>query len=189
MKHIIQLRYPHIPYPFRPENPQKPGTVRRNGCCLCSACMVIDQLTTKELSVKDAVKLALDVKANHATGTDIMIFGPAVAERFHLDFKPTDDVYEAIEAVRDGGRVIVRVSNRYPINKGIFTVTGHYVVMTSATREEVCIMDPSWRPNKFKKWAEQGLVRMQDTFVYVTPEILHDEGIQGLPRYYIFRRK
>ena len=189
MKHINQRRYAHIPYPFRPENPEKPGNVRRNGCCLCSACMVVDQLTTKEFPVKDAVKLALDVKANHATGTDIMIFGPAVAEKFHLDFQPTDDINEAIQAVRDGGRVIVRVSNRYEINKGIFTKTGHYIVMVAATKEEVCILDPSWTSKKFIKWEKEGLVRTEGTFVYIAPEILHNEGIQIYPRYYIFRRK
>ena len=189
MKHVIQRKYSYIPYPFRPENPEKPGNVRRNGCCLCSACMIVDQLTTKEFPVKDAVKLALDVKANHATGTDVMIFGPAVAEKFDLEFKPTDDIYEAIEAVRDGGRVMLRVSNRHACNKGIFTVSGHYMVMVSATKDEVCILDPNWSVKKYKKWADLGYVKMKDRFLYTTPEILHNEGIQGLPRYYIFRRK
>ena len=189
MKHIIQRSYSYIPYPFRPDNPQKPGNVRRNGCCLCSACMIVDQLTTQEFPVKDAVKLALDVEANHATGTDVMIFGPAVAEKFDLEFQPTDDIYEAIEAVRDGGRVMLRVSNRYDCNKGIFTKTGHYMVMIAATREEVCILDPAWTSKKFVKWEKEGLVRTQDKLVYTSPEVLHNEGIQKLPRYYIFRRK
>lgn len=189
MRHINQRRYAYIPYPFRPENPEKPGNVRRNGCCLCSACMVVDQLTTEKFSVRDAVKLSLSVEANHATGTEIMIFGPAVAEKFNLVFKPTDDINEAIEAVRDGGRVILRVSNRYDCNKGIFTKTGHYMVMIAATKEEVCILDPSWTSKKFRKWEKEGLVRTEGTLVYTTPEVLHDEGIQIHPRYYIFRRK
>lgn len=189
MKHIIQSRYAYIPYPFRPENPDKPGNVRRNGCCLCSACMVVDQLTTEKFSVKEAVELSVSVKANHATGTDIMIFGPAVAEKFHLEFAPTDDINEAIEAVRDGGRVIVRVSGRYESNKKIFTKTGHYMVMIAATKEEVCILDPSWTSRKFGKWEKEGLVRTEGTLVYISPEVLHNEGIQIHPRYYIFRRK
>lgn len=189
MRHINQRRYANIPYPFNPENPEKPGNVRRNGCCLCSACMVVDQLTTKSFSVKDAVKLALSVGANHATGTDIMIFGPAVAERFDLEFIPTDDIGEAIAAVRDGGRVITRVSNRYECNRGIFTKTGHYMVMIAATEKEVCILDPSWTSKKYKKWEQAGLVRTDGTLVYTAPETLHNEGIQIHPRYYIFRRK
>ena len=189
MKHIIQRRYAHIPYPFRPDDPQNPGNVRKNGCCLCSACMVVDQLTTKEFSVKDAVALSLSVKANHATGTDIMILGPAVAEKFNLDFKPTDDINEAIEAVRDGGRVIVRVSGRYECNRKIFTKTGHYMVMIAATKDEVCILDPDWTAKSFPKWEKEGLVRTEGTFVYIAPEVLHSEGIQIHPKYYIFRRK
>ena len=189
MKHINQRRYSYIPYPFRPDDPENPGNIRRNGCCLCSACMVVDQLTTEKFSVRDAVKLSLSVEANHATGTEIMIFGPAVAEKFHLDFKPTDDINEAMEAVRDGGRVIVRVSGRYACNKKIFTETGHYMVMIAATGDEVCILDPDWTSKNFKKWETEGLVRMDGTLVYTSPETLHNEGIQIHPRYYIFRRK
>ena len=146
-------------------------------------------MEVENLSVRDAVKLSLSVEANHATGTDIMIFGPAVAERFRLDFKPTDDINEAIEAVRDGGRVIVRVSGRYENNKKIFTKTGHYMVMIAATKEEVCILDPSWTSKKYGKWEKEGLVRTEGTLVYTAPETLHNEGIQIHPRYYIFRRK
>jgi hypothetical protein len=193
MRHINQRRYAYIPYPQHTEEPDNPRgkkvTVRNGGCGLCSACMVVDQLTTKSFSVKDAVKLALSVGANHATGTDIMIFGPAVAEKFDLEFIPTDDIGEAIAAVRDGGRVITRVSNRYECNRGIFTKTGHYMVMIAATEQEVCILDPSWTSTKFKKWEQAGLVRTNGTLVYTAPETLHNEGIQILPRYYIFRRK
>ena len=59
----------------------------------------------------------------------------------------------------------------------------------AATKDEVCILDPSWTSKKFKQWEKEGLVRTEGTLVYTTPEILHNESKTSSPPYYIFRRK
>lgn len=193
MRHIIQRRYSYIPYPQRmdePDNPRgKNGTVRSGGCGLCSACMVVDQLTTEVFPVREATQLSMAVGGNHSSGTDMEIFGPVVAEKFNLDFSTSRDINEAIEAVRDGGRVIALVGKTEPQHKGIFTQGGHYIVVIAATKDEVCILDPNWTAKNFKKWEKEGLVRMEGTLVYTTPEILHNEVKTTDPGYYIFRRK
>ena len=193
MRHINQRRYPYIPYPqymAEPDNPRgKQGTVRSGGCGLCSACMIIDQLTTEKFSVRECTKLSMAVGGNHSSGTDMEILAPALAEKFNLDYKPSKDITAAIEAVRDGGRVIALVGATEPQHKGIFTTGGHYIVVISATAEEVCILDPNWTSKNFKKWEKEGLVRMEGTLVYTTPEILHNEVKTIWPGYYIFRRK
>ena len=193
MRHINQRRYPYIPYPQwtdLPDDPRgKKGTVRSGGCGLCSACMIVDQLTTADFSVREAAELSMSVGGNHSSGTDMEIFGPAVAEKFNLDYKTSTDIHEVIEAVRDGGRVIALVGHTEPQHKGIFTTGGHYIVVISATDVEVCILDPNWTSKNFKKWQKEGLVRMEGTLVYTTPEILHNEIKTVYPGYYIFRRK
>ena len=193
MKHILQWRYSYIPYPQLmdfPDDPRgKKGTVRSGGCGLCSVCMVIDQLTTKEFSVRDCTALSMACGGNHDDGTDMKVFGPVVAEKFNLDFSMTNDIWEAVEAVRDGGRVIALVSARTAGNKGIFTHGGHYIVVCAATKEEVCILDPNWTPNRYPKWEKEGYVRTEGTLVYAAPEVLDSETKQTSTRYYIFRRK
>ena len=56
MKHINQRRYSYIAYPQfldEPDNPVgKDGTIRSGGCGLCCACMVVEQLTTEEFSIR-----------------------------------------------------------------------------------------------------------------------------------------
>ncbi len=84
MKFINQRRYSYIPYPQCMDQPDDPygknGTVRSGGCGLCSTCMVIDQLTTKEFSVRECTELSIATGANHGDGTDMHILGPVVAE-------------------------------------------------------------------------------------------------------------
>ena len=193
MRHINQRRYSYIPYPQwtdQPDNPRgKKGTVRSGGCGLCSACMVVDQLTTEEFPVREAAELSMAVGGNHESGTDMKIFGPVFAEKFGLTYAASYDVNEAVEAVRDGGRVIALVGKTEPRHKGIFTQGGHYITIIAATKDEVCILDPSWTSKKFKQWEKEGLVRTEGTLVYTTPEILHNESKTSSPPYYIFRRK
>lgn len=193
MRHINQRRYSYIPYPQHTEEPDNPRgkkvTVRNGGCGLCSACMVVDQLTTEKFSVREAAELSVAVGGSHGSGTDMEVFGPVVAEKFNLDFGMTSDINEAIEAIRDGGRVIARMANLEPHHKGIFTKKDHYITVIAATGDEVCILDPSWTSRKFTKWEKEGLVRLDGTLVYTTPEILHNERNTFVPSYYIFRRK
>lgn len=193
MRHINQRRYSYIPYPQHTEEPDNPrgkkGTVRSGGCGLCSACMVVDQLTTEVFPVREAAQLSVAVGGSHGSGTDMEVFGPVVAEKFGLHFVKTSDISEAIEAIRDGGRVIARVANLEPQHKGIFTKKDHYITVIAATGDEVCILDPSWTSKKFTKWEKEGLVRLDGTLVYTTPEILHNERNTTVPAYYIFRRK
>lgn len=126
---------------------------------------------------------------NHDDGTDMRVFGPVVAEKFNLDFSMSDDISEAVEAVRDGGRVIVLVSGNREGHEGVFSKGGHFILMIAATKKEVCILDPSWRSEKYARWLKQGVVRAEGTMVYTTPQVLDDCASRTKPRYYIFRRK
>ena len=193
MKHINQRRYSYIPYPQlmdEPDNPYgKKASVKGGGCGLCCACMVVNQLTTEKFSVRESTALSMAVGGNHGDGTDMKIFGPAVAEKFNLDFSMTDDIREAIDALRNGGRVIALVSARYPGNKGIFTWGGHYITLIAADEDEICILDPYWETGKFNKWIKEGLVRVDGKFVYTTPEVLEGERKPDRIGYFIFRRK
>ena len=113
MKYFSQRRYSYIPYPQLMDFPDDPygksATVRSGGCGLCSACMMVDQLTLQPFSVRECAQLSMDCGANHDDGTDMEIFGPVLAEKFNLEYYPTNDVALAAEELRNGGRVILLV--------------------------------------------------------------------------------
>jgi len=194
MKHINQRRYSYIPYPQlmdEPDNPYgKKGTVRSGGCGLCSTCMVIDQLTTEEFSVRECTELSIATGANHGDGTDMHILGPVVAKKFNLYFSKTNDIGEVVKALHNGGSVVATVTANCEGNKGIFTKGGHYIALMAADEDdEITVLDPSWTSKKYKKWVKEGLVREDGTVVYVSPEVLHTETNPHRTTSFIFRRK
>ena len=157
MRHIIQRKYSYIPYPQwtdLPDDPKgKKGTIRSGGCGVCSCCMIIDQLTTENLSVRDCAELSFSVGGNRSSGTDMTRLGPALAEKFNLDYKEAYDVADALTALRNGGRVIALVGGIEPGNRGIFTAGGHYIVLIAAVIFMLGFMrrfDPSYEEAKKK---------------------------------------
>ena len=90
MKYINQNKYPHIPYRTRAKvegltDEQRTTNVAESGCGLCCACMAVDYLTDKTLTIEECVRLSEECVANHSPGTDLKFLGPAVAEKFGLD--------------------------------------------------------------------------------------------------------
>lgn len=194
MRHINQRRYSYIPYPQlmdEPDNPYgKKASVRGGGCGLCSACMIVDQLTTEKFSVRECTALSMAINANHCDGTDMKMLGPAIAEKFNLEYSTEKDIHEVVKALHNGAKVIALVSAKGETNKGIFTKGGHYIVLISADEDdEICVLDPSWTSQKYTKWAKQGLVRTEGTLVYATPQVLDAERKKESVDYFVFRRK
>ena len=193
MKYINQLRYPHIPYPTDIDNPENPrmneGTVKTSGCGICSLCMVVDQLTMKNLTLRDCLQMSYDSRANHAPGTDMKILGPVVAEKYDLNYSATDDIQAAIRAIQNGARVIANVGGDREGYTGVFAHVGHYIAVISATKKEVCILDPSLKKGKFDEPARKGKVRVDGCFAYCKPEVLDQDASNRSPRYHIFERK
>ena len=89
--YLNQTNYPHVAYPTLtdlPELMRADSTVRSAGCGLCSASMVVTNLTGREFTLIDCLELSLAVGANHSPGTDMDLLAPYVAERFDLDMWP-----------------------------------------------------------------------------------------------------
>ena len=193
MKYISQLDYPHIPYPTDTDHPAKiresEETIETSGCGICSLCMVVDQLTTEELSLQECIQMSFDIRANHAVGTDMKILGPVVAERYALRYSATDDVRSMICAVRNGGRAIANVGGAREGHAGVFSHVGHYIAVIGAKENEVCILDPSLENGKFESPERRGKVRMDGFFVYCSPEVLDKDASNRVPRYHIFERR
>jgi hypothetical protein len=189
MVYLNQLKYPHVKYNHNmaaggpPEGRDNVGT---SGCGLCSACMVVDALTNISLSIEECVRLSEDNGANMSLGTNMTVLGPIIAEKFGLVYSNTESLDEAIEHLQNGGKIIAHVG--HPEGKpGLFTMRGHYITLISTDGEEVCILDPSYKEDKFTIPERVGKVNDKNApFLYCDKNILHGET-KG-HRYHLFSR-
>lgn len=195
MKYVCQLDYPHIPYhtnTTRPELPEseRNRTVAQSGCGLCSACMVVDYLTDRALSVEDCVRLSEDSGASPRRGTSMHILGPVLAEKFDLDYRNTNDLAEAIAHLRSGGAIIAHVRVPDGCEIGLFTKGEHYIVLLSTDGKEFCILDPSYAEGKFDIPARAGKVNAKNApYLYCDVNLVDAETATALPKYHLFSRK
>ena len=136
MLYINQREYPETPFPNNLEGgcPPEKQNIAKAGCGICSACMVVDHLTAKSLTLEECVQMAMDAKANLHPGTSMTKLGPALAEKFGLKFSYTSKKEEMLAHLRKGGRVIVNVANRPDGTAGLFTKGGHYMVLLRTDR-------------------------------------------------------
>lgn len=190
MLYLNQLEYSHIKYYHNAAHGgpiEGRDNVGTSGCGLCSLCMIVDHLTTDSLDLEECVRLSEESGANHSFGTDMKILGPIIAERFGLDMDTTTHKSVLIAHLQNGGEAIAHVGNKGEGVPGLFTARGHYVTLISAKNEEICILDPSFKDDKFDTDDRRDKVRIVSPFVYCTVDTLLGE-IKG-NGFYLFKRK
>ena len=197
MNYINQHAYKHIPYRTRVghdgKSPEaKKSSVSGSGCGLCSVCMMVELLTTESLSVEECVRIAEDCFANHSIGTDMKILAPVIAEKFGLVYTQSNDIAEAIAHLQCGGKIVVHVGVPESAPIGLFTKRGHYMLLIDTDGKNICLLDPSYSPDKFTIPERIGRVNTEHApFLYCDAAVLHSETKEGkgYVKYHMFARK
>ena len=193
MHYVNQLGYPHVHYEHNVDHggviPER-RNIATSGCGLCSACMVVENLTTKHLSVEECVKLTEACGANATVGSRMRILGPVIAERYGLEYCATNDPNEVTDCLRKGGQVIANVTGDHDDYKGLFSDrSGHYVVIIAVDGEELCVLDPSYRFGKFDTDERRNKVRLDIPFIYCSLADMEADVAACEIHYYLFRRR
>lgn len=190
MLYINQREYSDMPFPNNVEGgyPAEKQNIAKAGCGICSLCMVVDHLTTKELSLPECVGLAVVHKANLKPGTSMVKVAPAVAEKFGLKFSYTSDKEEMLSCLRRGGRVIVNVANRPDGTPGLFTKGGHYMVLVSADGEQICFLDPNYSEAYNEGELKEKVDSSYAPLLYCNADLMEYETENREIKYYLFER-
>lgn len=218
MYYVNQTQYPHVLYPTLteiPEHARYDSTISDSGCGLCSASMVVTNMTGVEFSLIDCLELAMSVNANHSPGTNMDLFAPYVAERFDLDLVMTDDPELLRTHLKQGFMAIANPTGDRSEDDwiGVFSHGGHYVAVVGidADGEGITVLDPSQTPNKFLEEGRVDKVVVNGYYLHTTmavlaedckfrdpkayPEggfkawLLRNEATLTKDRYYLFRPK
>ncbi len=165
MYYINQKDYPHIPYATMtgiPELLNTSTTVSSAGCGICSASMLVTNLTGRLFSLADAMELALTVGANHSPGTDMGLLAPYLAERADLELIVTTNEQVVREHLLAGWMAIANVGGDRPEDGwvGLFSHGGHFVTVVGISQDgqTVTLLDSSQVPGKFDEEGRKGKV-------------------------------
>ncbi|MBR2834721.1 MAG: C39 family peptidase [Coriobacteriales bacterium] len=191
MYYVNQRNYPHICYPTMtgvPGRKRMDTTISSSGCGVCSASMIVQNLTGEEFSLADAMELSIAVGANHSPGTDMGVLAPYVAERFELDLVETTDPSKIRELLGQGYMAIANISGDRPEDEhiGLFSHGGHYVVVVDydATTDMVTILDPSQVPGKFLEQGREGKVIENGYILHTQFTTLAEDCLPRSTEYY-----
>ena len=165
-----QLDYGHIPFPS-PTSPQ--GTVADNGCGVCAASMLVENMLGLPFPPEESARLAKACGAREGYGTDLYIYAKALSEHFHMPVRDTEDVEEAMAFLRaKKGMVIANVRGDREGYTGVFSDGGHYILVTRARGDEIAVLDPCYRPGRFDIPGRAGKVRMDGIVALSTKDVL-----------------
>ena len=191
--YISQLAYGHVSYRTdirHPENVRyaRNGDIRCAGCGLCAAYMMVRSMTDRDLRIELFRDLSYRAGANLDPGTDMLIYGRALAETFRLSMAVSDDERELIAALKSGAKAIINVGGDHDGYIGVFSDEGHFVFANSYDegRDEIEILDPSFRADKYEGRGRSGKVRIEGMRCFASPGTIREDTANRSPAYYLF---
>lgn len=173
-----QLDYEDRPYPS-PSNPK--GTIADNGCGPCCAAMVAENMLGISFKPWDACALAIACGAREKPGTDLYIFSPVFAEHVGLKVTCTEDAEEARQFLLDKrGLIIANTYGDRPEDGwiGVFSDSGHYIVLAGLEGNTVQVWDPMYRPGRFDIPGRKGKVRMEGNVAFADFDVVRQDCFQ-----------
>ncbi|MBQ3866715.1 MAG: hypothetical protein II776_07415, partial [Clostridia bacterium] len=166
--------------------PPDKRNVATSGCGICSLCMIVENLTDRRLSVEEAIALSYACGANEGVGTTMRLLGPYAAEKLGLIHQATDSLEELLSCLKKGGMAIVHVGGDREGHVGLFSHNGHYVVAAAYDGEDLCILDPAYRPGRYEEEGRRGKAKVDEPFVYCKPETVLEDTLNRTPHFHLF---
>ena len=171
-----QLDYADRPYP----GPGGRGTIADNGCGPCCASMVAENLTDASFPPWEACRMAIECGAREKPGTDLYIFSPVFAQAFGFSLQVTEDAEEAFRFLREKrGLVIANTYGDRPEDGwiGVFSDSGHYIVLAGIEGNTVRVWDPMYRPGRFDIPGRKGKVRMEGNEAFADVSVIREDCV------------
>jgi|GEM_PF-3034359 len=158
-------------YPYR-ISPSYNGTIGFSGCGITAAAMVISSLTPTV--IKPPAMADYSVQNGFRVDGQGTLWGifPALSKKYNLPLLQTTSLSDAMRIVSEGGLVVCSVYGR---PTGLFSTSGHFIVLSDVAGNECEFCDPNLTADKYKKSFRVNKARVSGNRVYVTPELAKPE--------------
>ena len=182
-----QLDYAHVKFPA-PESGF--GDLANNGCGPIAVSMLVENMLGISFPPEESAAFFLACGARAAVGTNLYIASRAAADRFGLDVRDTEDPGEA-RAFLEAGRGMV-IANTYGDRPedgytGVFSDSGHYILLTGMRDGRVSVLDPMYRPGRFDKPGRAGKVTMDGNLAWADFSVVASDCVRR--PFFLFEKK
>lgn len=166
-------------------------TINKNGCGLCSATMIAQNLAGADVTLHDIADLAVEwgysqfIVPHHV----MKIFAPVLAEKFGLHLQTSCDGEELLECLHNGGMAIAHSAGDKDGHVGVLSNCRHYVAVAAANGREVTVLDPSLVPGKYDMEGRREVASVVGDEVHMDIDTLSNDCAGNIPRFFMFTKK
>ena len=167
----------------------KEATIASSGCGITAMAMVLWNLMGVIIDPPAMATFAIMNGARAPEGTDMNVLCRAVADKYGIKYKITNDESSLLAHLKAGGMAIANASGDRYGWKGILSSGGHYVVAAGAIGNLVTIIDPGYYKGKFDKSWRIGKVKVKpDTSLEIGIDVLAKDTQGSLTNYWLISK-
>lgn len=186
MKYYNQLNYGSIAYPAKG---YEKATVKTGGCGICCASMIVENLTGKSFPPAASAPYALSNGARVSGGTDMKKLSQCISRDFGLSCFESSDEKSLRSCLESGGMAIALVGGDRKNYKGVFSNSGHYIVVAEAKNNILTVLDPAKYDGKYNVNGRRGKVTVSGNLCFCSLAILLAETRYKSPKFYLFKKQ
>lgn len=185
-KYYNQRDYPNTPYP---SPSSKTATVKSGGCGVCCGAMIVANLTGQAVDIPAFAEYSTKSGARVSGGTDMRRLANVICRDYGLVCETTDDSGKLLEHLAAGGMAVANVSGNRKGYTGVFSDSGHYVVVAAADGNALSVLDPAMYAGKYNLVGRKGKVAVVGNVCKCDVSVLAKDVYGRTPAYYLFGRK
>lgn len=185
-KYYNQRDYPNTPYP---SPSSKTATVKSGGCGVCCGAMIVANLTGQAVDIPAFAEYSTKSGARVSGGTDMRRLANVICRDYGLVCETTDDSGKLLEHLAAGGMAVANVSGNRKGYTGVFSDSGHYVVVAAADGNTLSVLDPAMYAGKYNLAGRKGKVIVKGNVCKCDVLVLAKDVYGRSPAYYLFGRK
>ena len=185
-RYYNQRDYPNTPYP---SPSSKMATVKSGGCGVCCGAMIIANLTDQAVDIPAFAEYSIKSGARVSGGTDMRRLADAISRDYGLVYEAVNDSAKLLEHLAAGGMAVANVSGNREDYTGVFSDSGHYVVVAAADGDTLSVLDPAMYTGKYNLAGRKGKVAVVGNVCKCDVSVLAKDVYGRSPAYYLFGRK
>lgn len=185
-KYYNQRDYPNTPYP---SPSSKTATIKSGGCGVCCGAMIVANLTGQMVDIPAFAEYCIKSGARVSGGTDMRRLANVICRDYGLTCETTNDSGKLLDHLTAGGMAVANVSGNRKGYTGVFSDSGHYVVVAAANGDTLSVLDPAMYAGKYNLAGRKGKVAVEGNVCKCDVSVLAKDVYGRSPAYYLFTRE